>query len=213
MVSMSAPQFLLLTQAHLEQTSFAVKNRGGVWRFILEEIGGDQRIEVKETEPGVWGERLQLLAVVRGMEALEQPSHVTLITPSRFVGNGIRFHLKNWKDNQWQWEHFGEMIPIKNIDLWQRIDQALQYHKLDCRIWDFDFSRSSLAAPSLSDTKSTVSTAHNRITFEQLHPGQAKTRGTSAGHLSKNIRIKPPGSGRAFGYCNAAALTTGSFTG
>jgi ribonuclease HI len=207
------PHFLLLTQAQTKQTSLPAQNRGGYWRFILEEIGGSQRIEVKEMEPGIWGERLQLLAVVRGLEALEQPSHVTLITPSRFVGNGIRIHLKNWQEHQWQWEHFGEMIPIKNLDLWQRIDQALKYHQLDCRIWDFDFGGNLLESKHRSESARVREAPKNRITFEQLQHGRDHSRDTSMNRLKSEIRIKPPGSGRAFGYCNASALTSVSYTG
>ncbi len=131
----TAPQFLLLTQAQSNPDHFS---RGGVWRFVLEQLGSSNRIEVAEDEMGVWGERLQLLAVVRGLEALEQPSKVTLISPSRVVGHGIRIGLAEWRVNGWQWERFGKLAPVKHQDLWKRIDQALQYHQVDCRVWDFD---------------------------------------------------------------------------
>ncbi len=131
----TAPQFLLLTQAQSNPDHFC---RGGVWRFVLEQLGSPNRIEVAEDELGVWGERLQLLAVVRGLEALEQPSKVTLITPSRVVGHGIRIGIAKWRVNGWQWERFGKLAPVKHQQLWKRIDQALQYHQVDCRVWDFD---------------------------------------------------------------------------
>ncbi len=137
MLTQTAPHYLLLTQAESIGNRSETSHRGGRWRFVLEAIGSDQRIEVAETEPGVWGERLQLLSVVRGLEALEHPAQVTLITPSQFVGKGIRHNLKIWKENDWTWERFGEMVPIKHVDLWQRIDRAMLFHRLDCRIWDF----------------------------------------------------------------------------
>ena len=40
--------------------------------------------------------------------------------------------------NDWQWEHYGEMVPVKNRDLWQRVDRALRFHQLECRTWRFD---------------------------------------------------------------------------
>ena len=43
--------------------------------------------------------------------------------------------LPEWRANDWQWEHFGEMVPVKNRDLWQRVDRALGYHELKCRTW------------------------------------------------------------------------------
>jgi ribonuclease HI len=144
MLKQTAPHFLLLTQT---QSSPAPEIRGGMWRFVLEQFGSSNRIEVSEVEPGIWGERLQLLAVVRGLEALEQPSRVTLVTPSRFVGNGIRRGLSSWREKGWQWERFGEMAPIKHCNLWKRIDQALQYHQVNCRIWDFDESKFRNSSP------------------------------------------------------------------
>ena len=97
--------------------------------------------------PNAQGERLELLAVVRGLEALEQPSRVTLVTPSKYVNRGLTYGLAEWRANDWQWEHFGEMVPVKNRDLWQRVDRALAYHQLECRTWRFDLPH---AAPDSS---------------------------------------------------------------
>ena len=108
------PHYLLLSQTHSDPGNC----QNGNWRFVLEEIGGSNRVEIEDDEPGVSGERLQLLSVVRGLEAIETASRVTLITPSKYVGRGIRQGLPMWRDNNWSWEHFGIMIPIKNQDLW-----------------------------------------------------------------------------------------------
>lgn len=130
----TAPHYLLFTQAkHVSKPS-----AGGRWRFVLEQIGSASRFEEADLEPGVRGERLQLLAVVRGLEALEQHSRVTLITSSKYVGRGIRRGLTQWRQNSWQYERFGVLTLIKNHDLWQRIDQAMQIHQIDCRVWQFD---------------------------------------------------------------------------
>ena len=130
----TAPHYLLFTEAkQISETSV-----GGRWRFILEQIGSETRIEEADLEPGVTGERLQLLAVVRGLESLEQVSRVTLITPSKYVGRGIRRGLTQWRQNNWKWERFGIQTVIKNHDLWQRIDHAMQIHHINCRVWQFD---------------------------------------------------------------------------
>lgn len=213
----TAPHFLLLTQAQTTQSPSDERSsahsfgnpQGGFWKFVLEKIGGSQRVEVSETEPGVWGERLQLLAVVRGLEALEQPSKVTLITPSRFVGNGIRNNLPQWRESRWQWEHFGEMTQIKNVDLWKRIDQALQYHQLDCRIWDFESPEVAPSRPTARPTATPV----KRITFEQLQQGRNSANRNPNDRFSDSYRIKPIGRGRAFGLYDPSALSTVSFTG
>ncbi len=92
-------------------------------------------------------ERLELLAVVRGLEALEQPSKVTLVTTSRVVRRGLRFGLELWRENQWHWERFGRMAPIKNADLWQRVDRALHIHDVSCRTLRFDEGGDDLSHP------------------------------------------------------------------
>ena len=84
-------------------------------------------------EPGTDGERLELLSVLRALEALEQPSDVLLMTPSQYVVRGIRYGLDAWRESAWCWERFGRMVPVKNADLWQRLDRALSYHQVRCR--------------------------------------------------------------------------------
>ena len=95
-------------------------------------------IKAADAEPDARGERLELLAVVRGLEALDQPSRVTLVTPSRYVKRGINYGLPEWGRNGWKWEHFGEMVPVKNQDLWQRLDRALKIHRIQGAAWRVD---------------------------------------------------------------------------
>lgn len=116
----------------------ACRNGGGQWRFVLETIDGQVCFEAADEESGAEADRLALLSVVRGLEALEQPSRVTVVTTSRYVSRGFLFGLQEWRDNGWRWERFGEMAPIKNRDLWQRVDRAMQYHQVQCRVWRFD---------------------------------------------------------------------------
>lgn len=108
------------------------------WRFVLQSADGRDRLEAADTEPDARGERLDLLAVVRGLEALDQPSHVTLITASRYVRRGLVYGLAEWRENDWRWDRYGELAPVKNADLWRRVDQALCYHTLVCRTWRTD---------------------------------------------------------------------------
>jgi ribonuclease HI len=130
-MKVAAPHYLLFSES-------CRKSAQGQWRFVLQTIDGTEQFEAADAEPHAQGERLELLAVVRGLEALEQPSRVTLVTPSRYVNRGLSYGLAEWRANGWQWEHFGEMVPVKNRDLWQRVDRALAYHQLECRTWRFD---------------------------------------------------------------------------
>ena len=125
------PHFLLFSEAR-------GKDRQGQWRFVLQAADGSATLEASDFEPEVGGERLELLAVVRGLEALDQPSRVTLFTPSRYVNRGMAYGLDEWRRDDWTWESFGEMVPVKNRDLWQRLDRALSFHRIEFRGYRFD---------------------------------------------------------------------------
>ena len=120
------------------------RSRSG-WHFSLEPIGGGDVLEASHHEAGS-PERLELLAVVRGLEALDQPSRVTLLTSSRSVTRGLRYGLSEWKNNGWNWERLGRQEPIKHADLWRRVDRALSFHKVRCRTWRVDQAHTPAAS-------------------------------------------------------------------
>lgn len=122
-MNIPTPHFFLFSQAHRE-------NDRDEWSFVLKAADGSATLKAADAEPSAHGERLELLAVVRGLEALDQPSRVTLITPSQYVKHGMSYGLPEWGRNGWKWEHFGEMVPVKNRDLWQRLDRALKIHRI-----------------------------------------------------------------------------------
>ena len=105
------------------------------WKFMLQSVAGDTQLTADDSELNSRTSRLELLAVVRGLEAIDRPAHVTLLTGSRYVSRGIRRQLSQWREDNWQWERFGEMVPIRDRDLWQRVDHALQYHQVECCDW------------------------------------------------------------------------------
>jgi ribonuclease HI len=129
MSAIAAPHFLLFSESRRR----SAKAPPCDWRFVLQSVDGSSRLEATDAEPAVRGERLELLAVVRGLEALDQPSRVTLVTPSKYVTRGLSYGLPDWRENDWNWEHHGQMVPIKNRDLWQRLDRALAFHRVQCR--------------------------------------------------------------------------------
>jgi ribonuclease HI len=130
------PHYLLFSESQLDD--FDRQHRFGFWRFILQSTETNFRFEAIDREEGQSENRLALLSVIRGLEFLDQPSRVTLVTPSRYVRHGFRRGLQEWIANDWQWERFGEMIPINNADLWKRIHHAMKFHKVHCRVWRFD---------------------------------------------------------------------------
>jgi ribonuclease HI len=142
----SPPHYLLFSAAAWNRSS------AGRWRFVLESLDGGTSIEAADEEPGLRKERLELLAVVRGLEALDQPSRVTLVTSSQCVTRGFRSGLDQWRRQRWRWERDGRWTPIKNRDLWQRVDRALQFHQVECRTWRLDPSHG--LAPASAHSRS-----------------------------------------------------------
>jgi ribonuclease HI len=144
-MNIPTPHFFLFSQA----------NRGenrDEWSFVLKAADGSAILEAVDVEPSARGERLELLAVVRGLEALDQPSRVTLVTPSRYVNRGISYGLSDWGQNDWTWEHFGEMVPVKNRDLWQRLDRALKIHNMQGACYRVDAPHGQVPAPEAGES-------------------------------------------------------------
>lgn len=111
----------------------------GEWKFALTAADGSAELTATDEEDGLHGERLELLAVVRALEALDQPSLVTLVAGARSVRRVLNEGLDEWRRHGWMWESYGEMVPIKNRDLWMRLDRALAFHKLETRrVFRFD---------------------------------------------------------------------------
>ncbi len=122
-MSVPKPHFLLYSEAR------AAANRRG-WQFVLQTESGATALAVKEREAESSAERLELLAVIRGLEAVDGPADVTLCTTSKYVLRGVEFGLDEWRENDWQWERHGEWTPIKHRDLWQRLDRAMSVHNV-----------------------------------------------------------------------------------
>ncbi|GEM_PF-1653698 len=127
----------------LMQTQSKMSNEdGGYWRFLLmpsfSEETQPESLDASDFEPGIFGERLALLTLVRSLEALEQPTKVTLVTDNRYIIRGLRYGLDEWRENDWKWHRFGEVTDINYSDLWKRVDNALNFHHLQCRFYRVD---------------------------------------------------------------------------
>jgi ribonuclease HI len=142
MMTAPQPHYLLFSEATLEAPY------GGTWRFVLEQVGSAEALSASDFEAAECPERLELLAVVRGLEALDQGAKVTLVTKSRYVSRGLKRGLSDWRANGWRWERFGRVVPVRDHDLWRRVDRALQFHQIECRLWQFDVE-SAVAAPAV----------------------------------------------------------------
>jgi ribonuclease HI len=131
-MSVPAPHFLLFSSAR--HTRPPHEPAAGQWQFVLEAVDGSSKLEASDAESEISRDRLELWALVRGLEALDQASRVTVVTASRYIHRGLKRGLPAWSENAWQWERFGQLVPVKNADLWRRIHHALQFHQVQCRL-------------------------------------------------------------------------------
>ncbi len=98
----------------------------GGWGALLRY--GDKEKELWGGEPETTNNRMELLAVIRGLEALNRPARVRVTTDSQYVKNGITQWIHNWKRNGWK---TAAKKPVKNADLWQRLDEATRRHEIE----------------------------------------------------------------------------------
>ena len=97
----------------------------GGWGVILQ--WGDRTRELKGGEPHTTNNRMELMAAIIALETLKRPCEVDVHTDSQYLRQGITDWIKGWKRNGWR---TGDRKPVKNLDLWQRLDAAVQRHKV-----------------------------------------------------------------------------------
>jgi ribonuclease HI len=98
----------------------------GGWGALLR--WGDRERELFGGEPDTTNNRMELMAVIQGLEALNRPSQVKVTTDSQYVKNGITQWISNWKRNGWK---TAARKPVKNADLWVQLDTAVARHRVD----------------------------------------------------------------------------------
>lgn len=138
MITTTKPHYLLFCEGNAGPAFGFPEDDASRWRFVLENVETGHKIEAWDYEEILHPDRISLMAVIRGLEALDQPSKVTLVTTNRYVARGLQYGLSEWRENDFCWEHFGSIQPIRNQDLWRRVDIALRYHEVTCRWMAYD---------------------------------------------------------------------------
>ena len=97
----------------------------GGWGAVLRY--GEHEKELYGGEAQSTNNRMELMAAIQALESLKRPCSVKLTTDSIYVKNGITEWFPNWKKRGWK---TAAKKPVKNADLWQRLDQAVQAHRI-----------------------------------------------------------------------------------
>jgi ribonuclease HI len=98
----------------------------GGWGAVL--VLGDKEKELSGGEALTTNNRMELTAAISALEALKRPCSVNLHTDSQYLREGISKWLAGWKKRNWL---TAEKKPVKNVDLWQRLEAAAETHDID----------------------------------------------------------------------------------
>lgn len=97
----------------------------GGWGVLLRY--GDTEKELFGSDKETTNNRMELMAAIQALEVLKRAADVDLYTDSTYVQKGISEWIHTWKKNGWR---TGAKKPVKNVDLWQRLDEAQQKHQV-----------------------------------------------------------------------------------
>lgn len=99
----------------------------GGWGFILRHPATGAEIERSGAERATTNNRMELMAVIAGLEALTQPAIVDLYADSQYVLKGLEEWIDGWKARGWR---TAAKKPVKNAELWKRLDELRDLHEL-----------------------------------------------------------------------------------
>ncbi len=95
----------------------------GGWGVLLR--SDDSEKELYGSEKETTNNRMELMAAIMGLEALQRPCEVVMTTDSKYVMQGITEWIDEWKKRDWR---TSSKKAVKNVDLWQRLDEACKVH-------------------------------------------------------------------------------------
>ena len=98
----------------------------GGWGAILRYNNVEKELSGGEAE--TTNNRMELTAVISALEALKEPCNITLYTDSKYVMEGIEKWIISWKQNGWRTSN--KKSPVKNVELWQKLDELRQKHEI-----------------------------------------------------------------------------------
>ena len=100
----------------------------GGWAFLLKHPATGTEKEVAGGDAATTNNRMELQAVIEGLRALTRRSEVEVITDSVYVAKGASEWMPGWKANGWRRREGKSFKPVKNVELWQDMDELLDRH-------------------------------------------------------------------------------------
>ena len=119
-------------QIHLFTDGACSGNPGpGGWAYILRHLRSGKEKRKSGAENETTNNRMELMAVIEGLRALQRPCRVMLYTDSQYVGKGLSEWMPNWKRNGWARKVGKKTAPIKNLELWKALDELVARHAVE----------------------------------------------------------------------------------
>ena len=100
----------------------------GGWGFILRHPASGKEREGSGGIAETTNNQMEMMAVIEGLRALKSRSQVEVITDSKYVAQGSIEWMPSWKNNGWRRREGKQFKPVKNVELWQLLDELLQKH-------------------------------------------------------------------------------------
>jgi len=100
----------------------------GGWAYILKHPASGKVVEASGGEGQTTNNRMELQAVIEGLEALKRRTAVEIITDSEYVAKGCLEWLPGWKRNNWRRREGKQFKPLKNEEHWRKLDELLTKH-------------------------------------------------------------------------------------
>ena len=102
----------------------------GGWAYILRHPASGKVVEASGGESDSTNNRMELQAVISGLEALKRRTEVEIITDSQYVAKGCQEWLPGWKKNNWRRREGKQLKPLKNEEHWRKLDELLAKHQV-----------------------------------------------------------------------------------
>ncbi|MDB4439309.1 ribonuclease HI [Planctomicrobium sp.] len=102
----------------------------GGWGYILQHPSTQSEKEGSGGEPETTNNQMELMALISGLEALSRSTEVEVVTDSVYVAKGSQEWMPNWKKNDWKRREGKKLKPVKNEELWKRLDALLAQHSV-----------------------------------------------------------------------------------
>ena len=105
----------------------------GGWGVLMRALDGTAIVKERELaggEAATTNNRMELMAAISALEVLTRPTQIVIVTDSAYVKNGVTQWIHGWKRNGWK---TADRKPVKNVELWQRLDAAQATHTVEWR--------------------------------------------------------------------------------